>query len=207
MTDRQAPAALADPLPAPRSIQAHALDHLRYIRQTMERASSFTAISGWGQVVVGLIGLVAAMVAARQSSPMAGVAVWMAAAVLGASVAGAAMWRKSRRVGVPLLSGPGRKFAFGFLPPLAAGGVLTVGMCRAGLFDWLPGTWLLLFGTAVVAGGATSVKVVPVMGGCLMALGVCALFGPPAWGVWLMAAGFGMLHIGFGLVVAVKYGG
>jgi hypothetical protein len=192
---------------APESIQAHALDHLRFIRETMERAGEFTAVSGSGQVLVGLVALVAAFVAGRQASPDGGLAIWLAAAVVSASIGSASMWRKARRAGVPLLSGPGRKFAFGFLPALVAGALLTATLAGAGLFGWLPGIWLLLFGTGVVSGGSASVKVVPVMGGCLMALGACALAAPPSWGVWLMAAGFGVVHIVFGLIIAARYGG
>jgi hypothetical protein len=192
---------------APESIQAHALDHLRFIRETMERAGAFTAVSGSGQVFVGLVGLAAAFVAGRQASPEAEVAVWLAAAATGTGIALVTMWRKARHAGVPLLSGPGRKFALGFLPALISGALLTAALAGAGLFGWLPGVWLLLYGTGVVAGGSASVRIVPVMGGCFMALGACALAAPPWWGAWLMAAGFGLVHIVFGVIIAVRYGG
>jgi hypothetical protein len=197
--------ATADERPA--SIQAHALDHLRFIRETMERAAPFTAVSGSGQIVVGLIALAAGFVAARQRSPESAVAVWLAAAVVGVLIALTSMARKARRAGVPLLSGPGRKFALAFLPALASGALLTGALVGAGLFAWLPGVWLLLFGTGVMAGGAASVPVVPVMGACFIVLGACALVGPPAWGIWLMAAGFGLVHIVFGTIIRARYGG
>lgn len=192
---------------APESIQAHALDHLRFIRETMERAGAFTAVSGSGQVIVGLVGLAAAFVAARQTSPEAALGVWLVAATAGAGIAATTMWRKAARAGVPLLSGPGRKFALGFLPALVSGALLTAALAGAGLFGWLPAIWLLLFGTGVVAGGSASVRVVPVMGACLMALGACALASPSSWGPWFMAAGFGLVHIVFGVIIAARYGG
>jgi hypothetical protein len=85
--------------------------------------------------------------------------------------------------------------------------VLTPVFATLGLVARLPGCWLLLYGTALASGGAFSVRVVPLMGLCFMALGVVAFAAPASWGQWLMAAGFGGLHIGFGLVIARRYGG
>jgi len=195
------------PADHPRSLNAHAIEDLRYIRETMERAGSFTAVSGWGQVAVGVIALLAALFALRRSSGERMVWTWLAAAVASVVVAGLSMVLKARRASVPLLSGPGRKFALGFVPPLASGALLTAALYRAGLLSWLPPVWLLLFGAGVVAGGAFSVRVVPVMGFCFMLLGACALVAPPTWGNYLMAAGFGGLHLAFGIIIAVKHGG
>jgi hypothetical protein len=189
------------------SLQAHALDNLRFIRDTMERAGSFTAVSGWGQVVVGVIALVAAAAAARAATPAAGIRIWLGAAMVSVVVAACGMGLKARATHSPLFSGPGRKFVSSFAPPLVAGAALTLVVYRAGSFEWLPGIWLLLFGTAVTTGGAFSVRVVPIMGICFMALGACALLAPASLGNVLMAAGFGGLHLAFGLVIAVHYGG
>ncbi len=191
----------------PKLVERHALDDLRFIRQTIESAGSFTAVPGWGGVVVGLTALGAAFVAARFKTPGQWVAVWVGEAVLGLAVAGWTMRRKARRVGTAVLSRPGRKFALGLAPPMLAGALLTIVLYQASLTWYLPGLWLLLYGAAFVTGGAFSVQAVPVMGACFMALGAAALFSPVAWGNWFMAAGFGGLHILFGLIVARRYGG
>lgn len=192
---------------APKPLHDRALDNLRYIRQTMERAASFTAVPGWGLAVVGATALGAAWLAARQATPELWLATWLGEAVVALSIGGTALVRKAFAVHDPLLSGPGRRFGLSFLPPMVVGGLLTVAVWRAGLWQALPGTWLLLYGAGCVTGGAFSVRIVPVMGLCFMLVGSVALLGPTAWGNWCMAAGFGGLHLAFGAIIARRHGG
>ena len=198
---------LPSPVESPPALEARALDHLRYIRRTMEEAGSFTTVSGWAQVGIGVVGLGAAALAQAQSSPRAWLTVWIAAAALGFVLSIAGMVHKARRLGVPAFAGPARRFVLTFCLPLVAGLALTIAFDRAALHALLPGTWLLLFGVGVASGGAFSVRTVPVMGFCFMALGLIALFSPPAASAWLMALGFGGLLIGFGGVIAWRHGG
>jgi hypothetical protein len=191
----------------PPALHDRAMDNLRFIRETMERASSFTAVPGWGGVLMGGTALCAAFLAAQQRTRNLWLATWVVEALLALVIGGWAMDRKARRVETPLLSGPGRKFALSYAPPILVGVLLTVVLYRAGLANALPGMWLLLYGTGVVTGGAFSVKIVPVMGLCFMLLGTIALFTPASWGNYLMAAGFGGLHIIFGMIIARRHGG
>ncbi|MGB2589606.1 MAG: hypothetical protein WBG02_05280 [Candidatus Acidiferrum sp.] len=193
--------------PEPIPIDARAADHLRYIRETMESAAEFTAVPGWGGVAMGITALAASFVAARQSSPRAWLVVWLVEAFVAVAIAAPAAATKAHRANSALFSGPGRKFLFSFAPPIIVGGLLTFALFAAGSFAVLPGVWLLLYGTAIVTGGAFSVRIVPVMGFCLMCLGGVALFAPTAWGDAFMAAGFGVLQIGFGIWIARHHGG
>lgn len=183
-----------------------AVDDLRYIRQTMEQSASFTALPGWGQVVMGGTALLAAWVASRQSATALWLAVWLADAVLAASVALVATQNKAQRTGVPLTSGPARKFALSFLPPIGAAAILTPVLYQAGLVRVLPGTWLLLYGAGVVSAGAFSVAIIPQMGVGFIITGIGALL-LPGWGNIFMAAGFGGLHLIFGFLIARRCGG
>jgi len=198
---------MAVPRPEPVPLHEHAMDNLRYIRRTLERAGEFTAVPGIGGMLMGSTALVAAWIAGPRSGSSRWLAVWLAEAVvaLAIGIAGAAF--KSKRVRIPLLSGPGRKFVAGFAPAMLAGAVLTVALFRQGTPGVLPGIWLLLYGTGVLAGGAASVRVVPAMGALFMLAGAVALLLPAASGDLLLAAGFGGLHIVFGAIIAVKYGG
>lgn len=193
--------------PKPVGIHAHALDNLRYIRRTMERAGSFTAVPGLGGAVMGSTALAAAWIAGPETSSRGWLTVWVAEAALALAIgiAGAAV--KSRRARLPLFSGPGKKFVAGFAPAMLAGAILSVALFRAGMGGLLPGAWLLLYGAGVVAGGWASVRVVPLMGACFMAAGAAGLLWTSLPGGVLLAAGFGGLHILFGTIIAVKYGG
>jgi hypothetical protein len=195
------------PRPSAEPLHARAMDDLSFIRRTMERATAFTAVPGWGGVAMGATALVAAGLAKRSATPSEWLVPWLVASVVALLIGGWAMAMKARRAGTTVFSYSGRRFVLSFLPPLAVGALLTAVLARAGLHQALPGTWLLLYGTGIVTGGAFSIRAVPIMGICFMLLGVAALFGPPAWGNALMAAGFGGLHLAFGLLIARRYGG
>jgi hypothetical protein len=203
--------ATLSPLRAPKRepipIDARAADHLRYIRETMENAAEFTAVPGWGGVAMGITALVAAFVASRQATPRAWLIVWLFEAFVAVAIAAPASATKAHRANSALFSGPGRKFVLSFAPPIVAGGLLTYSLYHAGALFALPGVWLLLYGTAIVTGGAFSVRIVPVMGLCLMLLGTAALFAPASWGDAFMAAGFGIVQMAFGWWIARHYGG
>jgi len=193
--------------PEPIPIDVRAADHLRYIRETMENAAEFTAVPGWGGVAMGLTAMAAAWLAARQTTPLSWAIVWLAEAFVAVSIATPAAATKARRANSSLFRGPGRKFFLSFAPPIVVGGFLTLVLIQLGIFSALPGVWLLLYGTAIVTGGAFSVRAVPIMGLCLMAVGAASLFAPVAWGNYFMAAGFGLVQIVFGFWIALRYGG
>src|ERR1700716_4761260 len=198
---------LRSPQREPIPIDARAADHLRYIRETMENAAEFTAVPGWGGVAMGITALAAAFAASRQTTPRAWLTVWLIEAFVAVAIAAPAAATKAHRANSALFSGPGRKFVLSFAPPIVVGGLLTFALYHAGILAPLPGVWLLLYGTAIVTGGAFSVRVVPVMGLCLMLFGAAALIGPASWGDALMGAGFGIVQIGFGWWIARHYGG
>lgn len=195
------------PLDEPPALQARAIDNLRFIRETMERAGPFTAISGWGVCATGALAIVAASVAGTAPSSPRWMLAWMGALLGSVLVSGWATVRKARGAGMPILSGPGRKFLLAFSPPMFVGALLTLVLVRVDQTALLPGAWLLLYGTAVMAAGAFSVRIVPAMGGCFLLLGAVAVFSPPLIAQILMVLGFGGLHLAFGVAIARGHGG
>jgi hypothetical protein len=191
----------------PPALHARAMDNLRFIRETMESAASFTAVSGWGLCVIGLTAFAACYLAVRAEGRGTWLKIWIAEAILSLLISVVAMSRKARAAQQPLLSKPGRKLLFNLAPPLFVGALLTIVLSRYGTVSVIRPMWLLLYGAGVVTGGAFSVRIVPVMGLCFMFVGTLALFSPAAWADAYMAAGFGGLHMIFGLLIARRHGG
>ncbi len=191
---------LATPEPSP-------LDRLEVVRQTMERSTAFTAVSGWGYCATGATALIAAPIAMRQATTEAWLAVWLAEALVAVTLALVAMHWKATRLGTPILSVSGRRLFVGLLPALFAGGVMTVALLRADDPRQIPGVWLLLYGVAVMQAGAFSVRTIPVMGAVFVLAGAIALPMPWWWANVMLAIGFGLMHIAFGLFIARRHGG
>ena len=191
----------------PASVETHAADQLSFFRRTMERSSTFTAVPGWGGAGMGAIGVATAGVASLQPTAERWLAAWLGGAAVAFLIGLLAMRRKAARVGVPLTGAPGRRFALSLAAPLVAGAALTAGLWLHNAWALMPATWLLLYGTGVVTGGAFSVTPMRILGLGFMVLGSAALVTPASWGnVWL-AIGFGGLQIGFGIYIARKHGG
>ncbi len=193
-------------LGSPVPIDRRAADNLRYIRDTMERAASFTAVSGWGGVLIGGTAIGAGVIASG-AAPHRAFFIWLTEAALAFCLALVSMRAKSRRLELSLHSKAARRALLSFVPPLFAGAVLTAVLFHSDKITVLPGLWLLLYGAAVVTGGAFSVRIVPVMGLCFMLVGAVSLASPVRWGNDFLILGFGLLHIAFGLAIARRHGG
>ena len=189
------------------ALHARAMADLRFIRETMESVSSFSAFSGWGLILIGGVATACGLLAVRQPTRLRWLGAWVAAAAVSAVIGALSTARKARAAREPLIPGPARKFALSLAPALVSGALLTGALGRAERFDLLPGVWLLLYGAGLVAAGAWSVRVVPVIGATFMVLGAVGLLLPLAWSNWLLIAGFGGLHVAFGVIVGRKHGG
>ncbi|MHB1169242.1 MAG: hypothetical protein ACYC28_08165 [Longimicrobiales bacterium] len=191
----------------PIALHDRAMDNLRFIRQTMESATAFTAVPGIAGVLMGVTALAAAVIATMQQSDVAWLAVWVAEATLAVVIAGVGIVLKARAAGIPLFSGPARKFLLSFLPPVGTAVLLTPALYSLDAAEAIPAVWLLLYGAGIMTAGTFSVRVVPMMGLAFMILGGATLLAPPSAGDAFLAAGFGGLHIVFGLIIARKHGG
>jgi len=192
----------------PVNVGDKAIDNLRFIRETMERSTHFTAVPGYGGILMGVTAVAAAYIANVQADFRSWQTTWLIEAALAFVIGLFAMWQKSKISKTSLMSAPAKKFALGFFPPLICGVILTYALFRLGTDkDLVISVWLLLYGTAVVCGGMFSVKIVSIMGWIFILMGALAVFVPTMYSDGLMAFSFGILHIIFGVIIARKYGG
>ncbi|MCW5957431.1 MAG: hypothetical protein KIT61_12660 [Pyrinomonadaceae bacterium] len=191
----------------PVNIGDRAIDNVKFIREMMERSASFTAVPGYGGILMGITAVVAAYIANTQVYLRDSLMTWLIEAFLAFAIGFLAMWQKSKIAGQSLFSTPARKFAYGFIPPLAVGVVIVLGLWRYEYYYVMAPVCMLCYGAAVACGGAFSARVVPVMGWCFIVLGAIAFLLPTNFGNLMMGASFGLLHIIFGAIIARRYGG
>ncbi len=188
----------------PISIETRALGTLAYIKRSIESSGSM-AVPGTAGVVMGCIGMLAAIAASTPRWSPHWAAIWMLGGATAFVGGGALMAREAAQSGHARYLGPVRKFLLCLCPALFAGAVLTGVLWRAGLVSLLPGTWLLLYGCAVLSAStvtiASTMRLIGIMGALFVALGCLAFVSPAQMHTALLGVGFGVLHIVFGLLV------
>ncbi|MEE9254352.1 MAG: hypothetical protein V3U43_05430 [Pseudomonadales bacterium] len=188
-------------------LQDQAMDDLRFIRSAMANASQFTAVPGRGIIGVGITAIAAAFVANSLNTDLARLATWVIEAALAFTIGGVFLVQKARRASVDVTAGPGRKFMLAALPSFGAALLISIAAYRLGDTTLVPAVWILLYGTAVIAAGAFSVRPVPIMGCAFLVAGALTLFLPIEFHNLMLGASFGALHIVFGYVIARHHGG
>lgn len=189
------------------ALNERAIESLEFIRTTMARSAPFTAVPGRGGVAMGLLAIVAAVVARAAQTDAQWLATWIGCAALAVPVGFLFMRAKAQRYGLALWSAAGRRFLQGFAPAVIAAAVLTFGLVRLDAIELVPAAWLLLYGAGVLAGSTSSVPVLAWMGSLFLMLGILSVFTPPALRDLWLGSGFGALQIGFGIYIARNHGG
>jgi len=181
---------------------------LAFVRAAVERSAYFSAVPGVAGIAMGISALAAAPLAAMQPTQQRWLGVWIGEAVIAGVIGAVGIVWKARRRRVPLGVGPARRFALGLVPPIIAGGALTVACVRDSAWSLIPSVWLLCYGIAVLGAGAVSAtRVVPMLGAAFVAAGMAAIASPDAWGDAYMALTFGVGHAVAGFIIARHHGG
>jgi hypothetical protein len=189
---------------APAAIESRALGTLAYIRASIESSSSMD-VPGMAGIVMGIIGVLAAVVVSLPRWAPHWLAIWLAAAVVALVLGGALVARQIARRGHARYLGPVRKFLLCLCPALLAGAVLTLVLGTAGETRVIPGMWLLLYGCAVLSASTVTVagiaRLICMMGGLFVVLGLMTFALPVTAHTVMLGLGFGLLHIIFGFLI------
>ena len=197
-------------------LHLHAMDNISYIRETMSRSTQFTAVPGWGMVIVGVLATLGSYIATLHLSSSWWFNTWITIGFISMAVGVISMALKSRNSQTPIFSIPGRRFLLCFTPTIVAGMALTDLMYWEGIEHLLPCMWLLIYGLAVLTAGAFSHPIVPFLGLTIFVLGIMTMQLPylfsPFIGTYTLAdicmvTGFGLCHIIYGLNIALRHGG
>jgi hypothetical protein len=180
-------------------MDAHAQATLRYIRSSMD-AAALVVTPGSAGIVIGLVGVCAALLAA---GPLRAhwLATWIVAAPIGCLMGGAVMARQQRLQGHTLFGASGRKFVLCLAPALLVGALLTAADLYDGDLHVIAATWLLLYGSAVTAASASTIRLVGWLGSLFILFGVFALLLPMNTHNLILGVSFGGLHLLFGAYV------
>jgi hypothetical protein len=188
----------------PVPIETRALGTLAYIRSSIELSGSMV-VPGTAGVLMGSIGILAAIVASTPRWAPHWLLIWVLAGGTAFLVGGALMARETAQSGHARYLGPVRKFLLCLCPALFAGAVLTFVLWHAGMERLLPGTWLLLYGCAVLSASTVTIpstmRLIGIMGTLFVVLGSLGFALPPAEHTALLGLGFGALHIVFGILI------
>ena len=159
------------------------------------------AVPGSAGIVLGAIGLVAAALCTVPGLHDYWLGIWLGAALIGAVVGSILIVRESSLRDLRLAGTPLHKFALCLAPAIGAGLVMTAVHWYGGNVHAIPGTWLLLYGCALVAASAGTTRVIATLGALFILFGLAALLLADDFQVLMLGAGFGGLHLIFGLLI------
>ncbi|HEY7671066.1 MAG TPA: hypothetical protein VIC71_02530 [Gammaproteobacteria bacterium] len=191
----------------PTPLGTSAAENLRYIRDTIEAAHTFTTIPGKGCIAMGIAATTAAALEMLPALAAYWLPIWLIAAVVACTVALFFMEIKARKQGLSLRRAVALRFYLTLAPAFVAGGILTVALLDAVGRDTIAGIWLLLYGVGMAACGLFSIPVVLIAGFAFMGLGTVTLAAPSEWAPAMLALGFGGIHFALGAIILRDHGG
>ncbi|MBC8137331.1 MAG: hypothetical protein H8F28_15735 [Fibrella sp.] len=194
-----------------------AQEHLRVIRQTMERSTKHSTLSGLSGVLVGIFALIGSALTQfvtpyphlpRPLDRYAFIAVWACVGIL--SLITDVVLTKSRaaRVGKTPFSPLGKHLTRAAAPGVAVGVLLSAFYLMHShlIGEYIYGVWMMAYAAALLAVGMFSVREVSTLGWVFLGMGAMTLFMPENLAALMMALSFGGVHIWYGVYMGRKYG-
>ncbi len=189
---------------------------LAEIRSMMERSSKFLSLSGWSGILAGIYAIAGVWFAnfyygfypdeLFYSTPYMSSIILIACMVMVLALITAVFFskRKAAQKGESVWNATSKRMLSNMLIPLAAGGVLISLFMIKELLGLVPALMLIFYGFSLILGGYFTLSEVRVMGFIQLFLGLLA-----AWfieySLIIWTIGFGLVHIGYGLYMHIKY--
>ena len=200
---------------------------LEEIKQMMDRGSRFVSLSGWSGIAAGICALIAAWVADKKLDQyginkidysksgytnngdflqfqrdlvILAVITFIAAF----SLAFLFTWLRSRKTGVPVWGFTARKVIINVAVPMIVGALFIWRITGLGVYDLIAPACLLFYGLALINGSKYTVSEVRYLGYLQVLLGITSLW-VTGYDLYFWAAGFGALHILYGVMMWNKY--
>jgi len=197
--------------------QQQTLQELHHIKQMMERSTRFISLSGLSGISAGLLALLGASFAVKRISMYAheksidyetlvSQLIIIAALVLIAAFVAAFIFTylRSRRNGISIWGATTYRMLINLAIPLIAGSFFVTRMLQMDHIFLIAPTCLLFYGLALVNVSKYTLGEIRYLGYCELILGIINLW-VPGYGLVFWAAGFGGLHIIYGIIMWWKY--
>lgn len=206
------------------------LESIKDIRQLMQKSSRFISLSGLSGVAAGLCALAAAWVVYRKldgslyggydgsreirggygsglmADSLTGELLLIAAVtfVAAASLAFLFTYIRSRKVGMPIWGFTARRVMIAVAVPMIMGGLVIWRMMEMGYFGLVAPVCLIFYGLGLVNASKYTLSEIRYLGYGQLILGAINLW-YLGYGLYFWAAGFGVLHIIYGIVMWNRY--
>ena len=209
--------------------QQQSLDAIHDIKRMMERSSRFISLSGLSGISAGICALVGAWVAhpyvfgRKDYIINSDVAIlqamtndyaiilnttlfWIAAGTFLAALISAFIFTyiKSKREGIPIWGNTAKRLMFNVSVPLIVGGIFLFKLMHFGTFGLIAPGCLIFYGLALINASKYTLVEVKYLGYSELVLGLISLLFEGC-GLYFWAAGFGLLHILYGIYMWQKY--
>jgi hypothetical protein len=200
------------------------VETLRDIKRIMERSSRFISLSGLSGVAAGICALVGAWIAGQwldtyyyKYNEQGGFVgpefqqlkiklLILAVAVLAAAWVTAFYftWRKAKHNKLPVWDHTSKRLIVNMLIPLVSGGLFILAMLQYDEWRFVAPASLIFYGVALVNASKYTLSDVRYLGLLQIILGLIntQFIG---YGLYFWAAGFGILHVIYGLIMWWKY--
>lgn len=189
-------------------------EHLRVIRDLMERSTKYSTFSGLSGILAGIASILGCLVTQRlqteypQPADFRGpfLLTWSVVILFAIGTDYLLTKRRAARVGKLIRSRLGKQMIFASAPGLGTGALLTLYFLQKNMLHDIYPVWMLCYGIAVSAVGLFSQREVSLLGAAFLLAGAVTLLLLPTSGLPMMAITFGGFHIVYALTVSRREG-